>query len=565
MSVICDKTIRNLSDPTLPNPLLAPFSEGKQGDFVISYGLTSAGYDLRLGYKYLAFTNPTNTIVCPKLMKLDPEYRKRFLVEITRDGFGVALNYGSQIIVPGHSYILGYSLEYIRVPGRLKGRCVGKCLSGNTRVLNPTTGEYKRIDEYQPKDEVACVSFGKGPKANLIGRSPTRSGRIDNGREVVRRITLKSGVSVQATPSHKFMGVSGWTPMHDLKVGDRVMVPGHLPFFGNGQTAWAEVKLLALMIADGQCAATTPMYSKQDPRLVKMLKWATRTLLGCEVTSSRDHHYRIVNHIGTGGDYTVRNKLAVLLESHGVACNSRDKRIPDAVFLLPKEKLATFLRVLFSGDGSVYLANKNRKTPNVVVEYSSASRRMIEDIHHLMLRFGVRGTIRSKEVKGDTYHSYFVRRKSDLARFFRHVGFVEGCFKDTFYKEAVARYVEAAERPEATVFDEITSISEGIVLPVYDLEVPVAHNFVANDIVVHNSTYARCGLIVNTTPLEPGWHGHLTIEIANASPCPVAIYAGEGIAQLEFDTLDHPPETNYADKAGKYQGQGPEPIPATVK
>lgn len=82
---------------------------------------------------------------------------------------------------------------------------------------------------------------------------------------------------------------------------------------------------------------------------------------------------------------------------------------------------------------------------------------------------------------------------------------------------------------------------------------------------VGKSTLARCGLIINTTPLEPAWQGHLTIEIANVSPCPVEIYAGEGIAQLEFEMLSSRPQVNYADKQGKYMAQGPEPISARIK
>lgn len=82
---------------------------------------------------------------------------------------------------------------------------------------------------------------------------------------------------------------------------------------------------------------------------------------------------------------------------------------------------------------------------------------------------------------------------------------------------------------------------------------------------VGKSSLARAGIIVNTTPLEPNWCGHLTIEIANATPCPVCLYAGEGCAQLEFETLTAPPEVDYAQKDGKYQDQGPEPVPARVK
>ncbi len=69
------------------------------------------------------------------------------------------------------------------------------------------------------------------------------------------------------------------------------------------------------------------------------------------------------------------------------------------------------------------------------------------------------------------------------------------------------------------------------------------------------STYARCGIIVNVTPLEPEWEGQVTIEISNTTPLPAKIYAGEGICQFLFLQGATPCETSYADKAGKYMGQ----------
>lgn len=69
------------------------------------------------------------------------------------------------------------------------------------------------------------------------------------------------------------------------------------------------------------------------------------------------------------------------------------------------------------------------------------------------------------------------------------------------------------------------------------------------------STYARCGIIVNVTPLEPTWEGYLTLEISNTTPLPAKIYGGEGIAQLLFFEGDEEPEIAYADRKGKYMKQ----------
>ncbi|HEX9592520.1 MAG TPA: dCTP deaminase [bacterium] len=69
------------------------------------------------------------------------------------------------------------------------------------------------------------------------------------------------------------------------------------------------------------------------------------------------------------------------------------------------------------------------------------------------------------------------------------------------------------------------------------------------------STYARCGIIVNVTPFEPGWEGYVTIEISNTTPLPAKIYANEGIAQVIFFEADEECAISYADRAGKYQKQ----------
>lgn len=69
------------------------------------------------------------------------------------------------------------------------------------------------------------------------------------------------------------------------------------------------------------------------------------------------------------------------------------------------------------------------------------------------------------------------------------------------------------------------------------------------------STYARCGIIVNVTPLEPEWEGHVTLEFSNTTPLPARIYANEGVAQMLFFESDEPCEISYRERGGKYQGQ----------
>lgn len=77
------------------------------------------------------------------------------------------------------------------------------------------------------------------------------------------------------------------------------------------------------------------------------------------------------------------------------------------------------------------------------------------------------------------------------------------------------------------------------------------------------STYARCGIIVNVTPLEPEWEGHVTLEFSNTTPLPAKIYANEGVAQMLFFGGDTVCETSYKDRSGKYMGQTGVVVPRT--
>ena len=82
-------------------------------------------------------------------------------------------------------------------------------------------------------------------------------------------------------------------------------------------------------------------------------------------------------------------------------------------------------------------------------------------------------------------------------------------------------------------------------------------------ICVGKSTYARCGIIVNVTPFEPGWEGKAVLEISNTTPLPAKVYANEGLAQVLFFESDTPCKTSYADRNGKYQNQNDITFPKT--
>ena len=103
------------------------------------------------------------------------------------------------------------------------------------------------------------------------------------------------------------------------------------------------------------------------------------------------------------------------------------------------------------------------------------------------------------------------------------------------------------------------NVSECIIPPnSFVLASTVEYFRIPNNVLVvclGKSTYARCGIIVNVTPLEPGWEGHVTLEFSNTTPLPAKVYANEGVAQFIFLKGNETPETTYSDRNGKYMGQ----------
>jgi dCTP deaminase len=113
--------------------------------------------------------------------------------------------------------------------------------------------------------------------------------------------------------------------------------------------------------------------------------------------------------------------------------------------------------------------------------------------------------------------------------------------------------------PEEAMVRRVVGPHEAVVIPPnsYVLGRSVEYFRIPEDVMVvcvGKSTYARAGIIVNVTPLEPGWEGYITIEISNATPLPAKVYAHEGILQVLF-FRGEPPEVTYAARGGKYQGQ----------
>ncbi len=591
MTIKSDKWIRRMARE---HGMIEPFEPGQvrevDGRRIISYGTSSYGYDIRCAPEFKVFTNIHSTVVDPK------NFDEKSFVDFHED----------VCIIPPNSFALARTLEYFRIPRNVLAICLGKCVTGDTRVIDAETGAYLPITEF---------SWGRktlGLKDWKL-RVTSVSAFIPQGKKPVFELRTKAGLKIRATANHPFRQLHGWTALDQLKPGDRLAIARHIPVFGKTPIPDWEATLLGLMISEGQCdtPGNSPTFTSSDHALVDLLKKAVGASALGEVTFRGRYGYRLVNRAGRGG-IAEHNRATRWLKGYGLNVTSGGKFVPQAIFTAPRDAVRLFLQALFSGDGGLY-----RSGESFFLEYYSKSRRLIEDVHHLLLRFGIFSLIREKKTWAGTDACWIqITDREQIIRYAREVGFCPGSVKQRRLEEEILPVLEelparlrsnfdtlpaaawglmnasvavagtSLNRPgiktnpaqslpyalvstvvKATSDKDLTPLLDGPVWDVvdeivpageeevFDLTVPGIHNFVANDMIVHNSTYARCGIIVNVTPFEPEWEGFVTLEFSNTTPLPAKIYAGEGCAQVLFFESDEECEISYKDRGGKYQGQ----------
>jgi len=586
-----DRWIRRMAEATR---MIDPFEPGQvravDGRRIVSYGTSSYGYDIRCSREFKIFTNINSTIVDPKA------FDEGSFVDFT----------GDVCIIPPNSFALARTVEYFRIPRNVLTICLGKCVTADTRVVDADTGAYLPITEMTGARATLSLDTWQLKRARVDAMVP-------QGRKPVFELRTKAGLRIKATANHPFRQLNGWTHLGRLRPGDRIAVARDIPVFGRTPVPDWEASLLGLMISEGQCRTPghSPVFTSSDPVLVALLERSVEAGGLGAVSPKPVSGYRIVNHRGRGG-VPCANKANLWLREHRLDVTAESKFVPQKIFTAPAAAVKLFLQALFSGDGGVY-----RSGDSSFIEYYSKSRRLVEDVHHLLLRFGIFSLIRDKTTAIGTPASKIqICDREQIARFADCVGFCPGSIKqlrlereilpdvrrqprqvrsnfDTLPREAwpmvrravaaagasmrslhiqtapqqslglalASHVVPAVGAPEieplldGPVWDAVESVTPAGEEEVYDISVPGPANFVANGIIVHNSTYARCGIIVNVTPFEPEWEGYVTPEFSNTTPLPAKIYANEGVAQVIFFESDEVCETSYKDRGGKYQGQ----------
>jgi replicative DNA helicase len=266
------------------------------------------------------------------------------------------------------------------------------CLTANTRILRADNGAEVTFGELMRTGERPLV-WSLDERRRLVARPMTNV--FDSGHKEVFKLRLASGREVEATANHPFMTFGGWTPLGEVKVGDRLAVPGRVPEPVQTQRMHdSEVILLAHMIGDGSCVKRQPIrYASIDELNLAAVSHAAQHF---GVTAIRDEYAAArVTTLRLPAPYRLthgkRNPIAAWLDGLGLfGKRSYEKYVPAEVFALPNDQVALFLRHLWATDGSV---RWDTKVGLGRVYYASTSRRLVDDVMQLLLRLGIQSRI----------------------------------------------------------------------------------------------------------------------------------------------------------------------------
>ncbi|HTQ17035.1 replicative DNA helicase [Mycobacterium sp.] len=290
------------------------------------------------------------------------------------------------------------------------------CLTAATRILRADNGAEVTLGELMRSGERPLV-WSLDERLRMVARPMTNV--FPSGRKEVFRLRLASGREVEATGNHPFMKLEGWTPLEQLKIGDRIAAPRRVPEPVDTQRLHeSEVVLLAHMIGDGSCVKKQPIrYASVDEANLVAVTVAAAHF---GVTAVRDEYpaARVTTLRMPAPErltHGKRNPIAAWLDGLGLfGKRSYEKFVPAAIFRAPNDQVALFLRHLWATDGSVrweHVANQGK------IYYASTSRRLVDDVTQLLLRLGVQSRIARVRKAGyrDCWHLWIDRAENQTA------------------------------------------------------------------------------------------------------------------------------------------------------
>ena len=417
---------------------------------------------------------------------------------------------------------------------------MGKCVKHDSLVINPATGERLTIEEAIRQRMPTVFGFAWN---GSVGLQDVHAW-VDSGVKPCFKVTTRTGRFVEVTGHHPFLTVSGWRPLHDIAIGSRIAVPRWLPCFGRDESWPLElVRLVGYYIAEGALTGSTPSITNADPDIVSDY----RTALSAQFPGVHVRRRGIAYHASRDLAFGRRNPVKSWLKDLRLwGKKAEEKRFPDCAWKWNRPRLAELIRALMSCDGTVYSMSGYPR-----IEFAVASEGLAQDMHHALVRFGIIAKLWKKKdrcwrveitepksvrryqtqigwigEKSRRFTSVLPDRRSNVGHLSKEIwsdvrfsadqrgmtlmdvarragephSEVRGFNPHTSRGLPSARLAayadvlnDAALRQIASddlYWDEIVSIEATGEHQVYDLTVPDTNNFIAQDILVHNTSFA---------------------------------------------------------------------------
>jgi replicative DNA helicase len=298
------------------------------------------------------------------------------------------------------------------------------CLSADTRLMRADTNAEITLGELMAAGVRDIPVWSLDDRLKLVPRTLTHA--FPSGTKPAFALTLASGRRITATANHKFLTYDGWMPLSELTTGARIGSLRHVPpplrpIARDGD----EIVLLAHLLGDGSFVKKQPIrYASVDEENLSAVADAANHRFG--ITPQRDEYAAArVTTLRLPAPYRLthgkRNPIAAWLDADGLfGLRSHEKFVPQWVFSLPKEQVGLFLRHIWATDGSVGYDEKNRLGR---LYYSSTSRRLVDDLARLLLRFNVFTRIKRVRKSGyrDGWHLHVYGAENQL-RFCDEIG-----------------------------------------------------------------------------------------------------------------------------------------------
>ncbi len=416
---------------------------------------------------------------------------------------------------------------------------MGKCARFDTLIDDPATGERVTIEEAVRRKMPKVFGFG------LDGAVEPQDVHawVHSGIKPCFRVTTRTGRSVEVTGHHPFLTTMGWRPLHDIEIGARIAIPRWVRCFGQDTSMpLGKVRLLAYFIAEGGLTSATPGFTNTDTEIVADFK----ALIARDFPSLHVRQHAIT-YFPSGPRGGKPNPLTDWLRDLDLMGKpATDKRFPDCVWRWDRDRLRELIKVLMSCDGTVYSMSGYPR-----IELAVASEGLAHDMHHALVRFGIVAKLWKKKdrcwrveitepasvrryqtqigwigEKSRRFTRELPTRRSNVGHVSREIwsdvrfaadrrgltlmevarragephSEVQGFNPHTSRGLPSARLAAYAEvlndfalrqlASDDIYWDEIVSIEPTGDHQVYDLTVPDTNNFIAQDILVHNTSFA---------------------------------------------------------------------------